>query len=104
MKTPTQSYRRSGQTLLCVLFAIAAIVCYEAFLDTPDEARAQAGKSLATSEALSNTKLLQDLIAEQKKTNTKLDSLTTLLQSGNVKVKIVADEKPEPAPHNAPGR
>ncbi|MBS3821721.1 MAG: hypothetical protein KGY81_08165 [Phycisphaerae bacterium] len=89
---------------LCVLCVIAAIICYEAFLDSPDEARAQTGKSLATSEALSNTKLLQALIAEQKKTNTKIESLTTLLQSGNVKVKIVADEKPEPAPRRAPGQ
>ncbi len=93
---PTTHWPR--QLMLCILVALASILIWEAFIDGPDAANAQSQKpTLATSQALSSTTLLQDLITAQKETNAKLDAVTKLLESGKVKVQVVDKEKPDPA-------
>jgi hypothetical protein len=92
------------QLMLCILVALASILIWEAFIDGPDAANAQSPKAtLATSQALSSTTLLQELITAQKETNAKLDTVTKLLESGKVKVQVVDKEKPEPA-DKTPGK
>lgn len=86
------------QLALCVLVALASILLWEGFIDGPDQALAQSRKpTLATSEALSSTTLLQDLTKAQKETNAKLDEMIALFKTGKAKVAIVTDDAPEPA-------
>lgn len=94
-KTPIVA-SRTVLIVLCAFVAVLSILLWELCIDGPPPAEAQTPRKNAIVQAVSDAALLQDILDEQKKTNAKLDGLSKMLTSGDVKVEIVSDDDPTP--------
>lgn len=80
--------------IIMTVIGFASIVLWEAAKTFPGSAFAQTPTNQAQLNVLDAGRLQSLMVAEQKITNAKLDKLLTLLTSGNVKVRLVLNDKP----------
>jgi len=80
--------------IIMIVIGFASIVLWETAKIFPGNAYAQQVSNQDQLNVLDAGRLQSLMVAEQKRTNEKLDRLLTLLTSGKVKVMLVLNDKP----------